>query len=268
MKADEYGLPVAGHIPRDLNVTAAFESGQTAIEHLGDYADSVESDGSPFLDGWHWSKRFLGMPMDLAKARSIADQQRQTGVWTAPTMVQADKELAPADSVRSWLEAQEMVYVEAEGRDYWTDVSEESREQMDDADWELVSRGRQNRIGLTRILHSAGVRLLVGTDTPNPFVIPGYSLHEELHNFVAAGFTPSAALAAATRDAPQFLGDLEESGTLESGKRANLLLLDADPSGSIENLRQITGVMVGGRWLPREELDRMLESLRHPEVVP
>ena len=172
LKADEYGLPVAGHIPRDLNVTAAFESGQTAIEHLGDYADSVESDGSPFLDGWHWSKRFLGMPMDLAEARSIADQQRQTGVWTTPTMVQADKELAPADSVRSWLEAQEMVYVEAEGRDYWTDLSEESREQMDDEDWELVSRGRQNRIGLTRMLHSAGVRLLVGTDTPNPFVTP------------------------------------------------------------------------------------------------
>ena len=118
LKADEYGLPVAGHIPRDLDVTVAFESGQTAIEHLGDYADSVESDGSPFLDGWHWSKRFLGMPMDLAKARSIADQQTQTGVWTVPTIVQADKEVAPADSFRSWLEAEEMVYVGAEGRDY------------------------------------------------------------------------------------------------------------------------------------------------------
>ena len=162
----------------------------------------------------------------------------------------------------------ELVFTISGIPNYWTDLSEEVTEQMDDEDWESVSRGRQNRIDLTRMLHSAGVRLLVGTDTPNPFVIPGFSLHEELQNFVAAGFTPSAALAAATRDAAQFLGDLEEWGTLESGKRANLLLLDADPSGSIENLRQITGVMVGGRWLPREELDRMLESLRQPETAP
>ena len=118
--------------------------------------------------------------MDLVKASSIADQQTQTGVWTVPTIVQADKEVAPADSFRSWLEAEEMVYVGAEGRDYWTDLSEEVTEQMDDEDWESVSRGRQNRIDLTRMLHGAGVQLLVGTDTPNPSVIPGFSLHEEL----------------------------------------------------------------------------------------
>lgn len=139
---------------------------------------------------------------------------------------------------------------------------------MDDEDWELVARRKQNRLILTRRLYEAGVGLLVGTDTPNPFVIPGFSVHDELQNFVSAGLSPNASLAAATRDAARFFGDLEEWGTVEPGKRADLLLLDANPLESVENAREPSGVMVRGQWLPREELVRLLEPLRNPGIGP
>ena len=139
---------------------------------------------------------------------------------------------------------------------------------MDDEDWELVARGKQNRLILTRRLYEAGVGLLVGTDTPNPFVIPGFSVHDELQNFVSAGLSPNASLAAATRDAARSFGDLEEWGTVEPGKRADLLLLDANPLESVENAREPSGVMVRGQWLPREELVRLLEPLRNPGIGP
>ena len=266
--AGDLGLPVVGHMPRDLDVRDAFESGQTAIEHLGDYADPIESSESPFRDGYHWSKRFLGMPMDPDQARSIAERQAEVGVWTVPTLVQADKELATADSVQLWLALEEMTYVEAEGREFWVDLAEGTAEQMDDEDWELVARGRRNRLALTRSLHEAGVHVLVGTDTPNPFVVPGFSVHSELQNFNSAGLSPGASLAAATRDAAGSLGHLEEWGTVEPGKRADLLLLDANPLESVENAREPAGVMVRGQWLPRQELARLLESLSDPGIGP
>lgn len=260
--AEEHDLPVAGHVPRGVELPDALRSGQVAIEHLGDHAEAVEADDSPFADGWHWSKRFLAMPFDPDKARKIAEFQAERGVWSVPTLVQADRELAPADAVRAWLEAPEMAYVDSRGRQFWVEQSERFASRMDAEDWALVAQGRQHRLDLTRTLHQAGVSLLVGTDTPNPFVVPGFAIHEELKNFVAAGLTPAAALAAATREAALFLGESEEWGTVEPGKRADLLLLDADPLAEIENTRQLAGVMVRGRWLSRHELDRKVEELR------
>ncbi len=261
--AAEHGLPVAGHLPNDVNLIEVFErGGQSAIEHLGDYAESIEAVDSPFTEGWHWSKRFLGMPMNADRARSVIERQVMADVWTVPTIVQADKEVASPEIVRTWLEASEMAYVEAEGLEYWEEQSQQTARRMDSADWELIEQGRRNRIELTRIMREAGVSLLVGTDTPNPFVVPGFSIHEELQNFVAAGFTPEAALISATREAARFLGDLDDWGTVERGKEANLLLLDSNPFDNIENVRQPAGVMIKGQWFPREELDRMLDSLR------
>ena len=133
---------------------------------------------------------------------------------------------------------------------------------MDNADWQRLDQGRVNRLAMIRALDAAGADLLVGTDTPNPFVVPGFSLHRELDNFVAAGLTPGRAIQVATRDAARFLDVLSEVGTVEVGKRADLVLLDANPMDDIAHVGQPAGVMVRGNWLSREDLDRRLEAIR------
>jgi imidazolonepropionase-like amidohydrolase len=115
--------------------------------------------------------------------------------------------------------------------------------------------------------HESGAQLLTGSDTPNPFVMPGSSLRDELKNFVEAGLTPWEALAASTRDAARFADQLDGRGTVEPGQRADLLLLDANPLQDVANVGKLAGVMARGRWFPRDELTRMLDSLRQPPVV-
>jgi imidazolonepropionase-like amidohydrolase len=108
----------------------------------------------------------------------------------------------------------------------------------------------------------AGVRILAGTDTPvTAAVIPGFSLHEELSNLVAAGFTPYEALRTATYNPADFLGALDEFGTVSIGKRADLLLVDRNPLQEVRALSELTGVMIRGRWLPRAELTKLLADL-------
>jgi len=101
---------------------------------------------------------------------------------------------------------------------------------------------------------------MAGSDAPEWFLLYGFALHAELASLVEAGLTPFAALEAATRNPAEWLGTLPRSGTVEAGKDADLLLLDANPLKDISSTRRIAGVMARGRWYPRTELDRMLND--------
>ena len=105
-----------------------------------------------------------------------------------------------------------------------------------------------------------GVAILAGTDTPNPYVLQGFSLHDELALLVESGLTPHQALRAATWAAADFLAATDSLGTVEQGKLADLVLLEANPLEDITNTTRIEAVAVGGRWLERPELDRMLRD--------
>jgi imidazolonepropionase-like amidohydrolase len=110
-------------------------------------------------------------------------------------------------------------------------------------------------------LHEAGVRLAAGTDTGTGYLVPGFSLHDELALLVAAGLTPLQALRSATQDAARMLG-LDAVGTVGKGKTADLLVLDADPLRDIRNTRRIHGVMVDGRWIDAPEREALLAAVR------
>ena len=114
---------------------------------------------------------------------------------------------------------------------------------------------------LVRDMHRAGVEFLAGTDTSltNP-VIPGVGLHRELALLVESGFTPLEALATATRNPARYFGVLNQTGTIEPGKSADLVLLDANPLADIHNTRKIRAVIMRGRYFSRADLDAMLEQ--------
>jgi imidazolonepropionase-like amidohydrolase len=111
-------------------------------------------------------------------------------------------------------------------------------------------------------MHKAGVRFLAGTDTAaGVYVMPGFSLHDELALFVKAGFSPMEALQTATSNPAEFLGTQALMGSVEPGKLADLLILDANPLDDIHNTTKIEAVILNGRYLSRAQLDKVLSDV-------
>ena len=125
----------------------------------------------------------------------------------------------------------------------------------------LAKRVFTRQLEIIRAMHLAGVRIIAGTGTPNPYVFPGFSLHDELALLVKAGLTPMEALQTATRNAAEYAGQLDVVGTIEKGKIADLVLLDADPLADIANTTRINSVVVGGRLLDRAAINSMLAKV-------
>jgi imidazolonepropionase-like amidohydrolase len=111
---------------------------------------------------------------------------------------------------------------------------------------------------LTGSMHRAGVKILAGTDTYNAYCFPGFGLHDELELLVKAGLTPLEALQTATLNPARFLNLTSSLGTVEKGKIADLVLLDANPLTDIGNTRKIAGVVLNGKYLPPESLQKLL----------
>jgi imidazolonepropionase-like amidohydrolase len=145
-----------------------------------------------------------------------------------------------------------LVYIPKMLRDYWRSLPVDIATKMValySVHADLV--GRLNR---------AGVPILAGSDTPNPFVYPGFSLHDELGLLVRSGLTPAEALRTATINPAIFLGVTDSLGTVARGKVADLVLLDANPLTDIANTKRIRAVIQGGRMLDRKALDEILAS--------
>jgi imidazolonepropionase-like amidohydrolase len=111
-------------------------------------------------------------------------------------------------------------------------------------------------------MHKAGVKLLAGTDAESTYSFPGFSLHDEMALLVEAGLSPMEALQTATRNSAEFLGREKDLGTVETGKLADLVLLDADPLKDIKNTEKIAAVVTGGKLLTRQALDKMLAEVQ------
>jgi imidazolonepropionase-like amidohydrolase len=135
--------------------------------------------------------------------------------------------------------------------------------EMDTDPAPIRERFVQMELEIVDQMHRAGVPFLTGTDTAaGVHVFPGFSVHEELAFFVKAGFTPMEALQTATRNPAQFLGRLRDLGTVEAGKIADLVLLDANPLDDIHNTQKIDAVVLAGRLFSRKELDGMLRRVQ------
>ena len=249
-EAKRLSLPFAGHVPLELAREEAVDAGQASIEHIETLIEGPLLTSVP-LEQWlatvaRW--REAGAPALFAR---MAKQ----GTAMTPTLVAyraaTDLRLEPdrADPRDRYLAPA----VRERAREYAKPVPAavlEGRVRIFDEFARLVAAMRD-----------AGVPILAGTDIAGPRVYPGFSLHDELALLVEAGLTPLEALQAATRNAARALGRLDDTGTVASGKRADLVLLDASPLDDIEHVRQIRGVVAGGRWFDRGTLDGLLEGV-------
>jgi imidazolonepropionase-like amidohydrolase len=259
-------LPVAGHVPAGVSLLVAATAGQRSDEHLMqayEACSSVEAqllEERRALDGDALSARrdagearALGA-FDRGTCRRVGKALAATGQAQVPTLV-----LAHEDSIRtggSPSDDPRWRYLRADERARWTRLLARGTSQdaaLAKQRW-LVSRR------IVSAFHRAGVPFLTGTDTPMPKVYPGFSLHEEMALLVGSGLTPRQALRSATLGPAEFLGIAAATGSVAVGKRADLVLLDADPTKNIHNTRRINAVLLDGRLLRRTTLDAMLEE--------
>ena len=251
-------LPVAGHVPRAVALGELLADGISSIEHLGDFADALRVEGFEMPPQAQSLQRRLAIEVDPTRQAALASQLARSGTWIVPTMVQSDRAIADLAMLELWLADPAVAAVDQGMVEYyWRGSVVRAAEGLDEQGWSLVEQGRANRLSVVAAFHRAGVDLLVGTDTPQPFVVPGASVHEELAGFVAAGLSTEQALAAATREAARFVGQESIWGTVEAGKRADLLLLETNPLADIQATRGIVGLVAQGRWLPVERLRDM-----------
>ncbi|MDB5967818.1 MAG: hypothetical protein JWQ90_268 [Hydrocarboniphaga sp.] len=270
-EAKKQRLPFAGHVPFSVSAREASDAGQASIEHLFNVlfacssredelmrikARSLASDES----GERQSLRrlYLHGVLDSYSEPRCAELYThfvRNKTWQTPTLVQRRAFAYPDASLAADPNRR---YVPRSLRALW-DPQQDHRLQGRDADDEDIQRRYYERDrALIAPMRRAGVRFLAGTDAGDPFSIPGFSLHQELEMLVDAGLTPMEALQSATRDAAEFLHRDSQFGSIAPGLRADLVLLDRDPLASIRNTQAIAAVVVGGRYLRREDLDRLL----------
>lgn len=237
------GLKTIGHIPDAFqgDLDAAFVPAFGMVAH----AEEFSKHSSEF---------------STADADRFARSAARSGTWLTPTLTTIRwiaSEIRSLDEMRA---LPSLKYMHPIIQHKWLKANKYNS-MFDLADADHYDSMVVFQTQLVRSFKAAGVPIVAGTDAGTSGVVPGFSLHDELEMLAAAGLAPLEVLASATRLPSSWLGVDKERGTIEPGKAADLILLDADPLENIANTRKIHGVMLNGRWLDRTTLDAMLQDL-------
>lgn len=259
--AREHGMPVAGHVPYAVGPEHVLESRQDSLEHLEGYRELLEADDSPVRGEFSQANKLRRWNyIDRTKIPAAVEATREAGTWNCVTIVVYQLLCTPEEAMER-MKWPEMKYVDPLTKASWDPTQDFRLNDFTAEDFENVPKAIGILTELTGELHKGGARILLGTDTPNPFVVPGFSIHTELQHLMAAGLAPYEAIRAGTHDAAEFAGQLDTWGIIAPGRRADLLLLEADPLVNVANVTKRAGVMLRGQWFTEDELHQMLEDL-------
>ena len=259
-EAHKQGISFVGHVPDAVRAAEASNAGQKSFEHLIGIFEGASPREDEFLKGAKGPGKFLAT-YDEDQAAKLFALLAKNQTWQCPTLV--------------WERGGNLIELSDFSHDprakyapaYWKDVTwkrftGQIEHEFNTDDLAMRRRFVQKELEVVLAMHRAGIPFLAGTDTPpGVYIFPGFSLHEELQRFVAAGFSPVEALQTATLNPAKFLGLEGEMGTIEKGKRADLVLLDANPLEDIRNTQRIAGVIANGRYFSRADLDKMLAGV-------
>jgi imidazolonepropionase-like amidohydrolase len=262
-EAKRQRIPVVGHVDPEVGVARALQARQQ-IEHLDNYLESVLADSAPMKTSV--SDRGLFRPkywesldwIDDRKVERIAGETARAGTFTCPTLTVFKTAFALGQSLEEIQSRPDWAIMPPELRKLYLGAREKYWSQA--ASEERRMRYVEVRNRLVKAIADSGGKIMAGSDTPEWFFGYGWTIHREMESLVAAGLTPYQALAAATRNPAEFVRASKEWGTIEKGKRADLLLLEANPLEDIRNTARIEAVSVGGRWLDRVARDRMIDE--------
>jgi len=241
--AREVGIRFGGHVPEDVGLLHAIEMGQETFDHMDGYAEHLRGDEGP---------------LDPAALADVVRRTRAANAWVVPTSALWETLIGatPLDTLRAF---PELEYMPPRTVESWV-AAHEKRLADPQFDAAAARRLAANRVQILRALHEGGVRVLMGTDAPQQFSVPGFSLHRELRKMAESGMSPYDIIATGTRNVGAYFA-ADRFGTVAPGERADLLLVDGNPLESLDNLARLSGVMVRGRWLPRAEIEARLAKI-------
>ena len=270
-EASRRHLDVAGHVPFSMTALEVSALHQRTIEHAADLLVSSSTDEAALRErssregtaspNPNWARAKVEIDAaatyDPRKAASLGGLLARNGTWQCPTLVL--KHVTAAGEHATLLRDPRLQYIPADLQARWSSTFTKLVEPIGSAAERALRANVTSTI--VAVMHRNGVKILAGTDTPpQPYLFPGYSLHEELALLVGAGLSPLEALRAATINPAMFLREQQRRGSIDRGKAADAVLLRANPLDDIANTREITAVVLNGNYLDRVALDALLSQ--------
>ena len=243
--AAEVGIRFGGHVPADVGLRHAIEMGQETFDHLDGFIE--------YLDAFD-------RPIDEEKLDELVALVKGTGAWVVPTMVLWDVGIIGRGDARVMEKYSEMRYWPARGVAGWSE-RQAARARTASQDPERADLWANNRMRVLKALADGGAGVLMGTDSPQIFSVPGFSLHREMEAMAEAGMTPYQILVSGTQAVGEYFSRQDSFGTVAIGRRADLILLNSNPLRDIGNVQDRAGVMLRGRWLPEDMIQSRLAEI-------
>lgn len=257
--AHEINMPFGGHVPEAVGLTGALEARQTSIDHYDRYVEFlVPSDAKKGRSTGFFGSGIIDL-VDKDRINEAIKMTLKAGTWNVPTLSLIEH-LANEESAEEMITRPEMRYMPQTVLDGWVKFKNDYSTR-DDFQPEATAALVQLRRELTKKLHDAGAGIVLGSDAPQFFNVPGFSIHHELLMMVESGLTPYEVLVTGTRNAAEYFGTPEEFGTVQQGRRADLILLNSNPLEDISKVQDRAGIMVRGTWYPEEKIQEKLEEI-------
>ncbi len=243
--ANEVGITFGGHVPADVGIERAIEAGQLTIDHLDGYVSYLSAFEEAEIE---------------EKMSEILQKTLDNNVWVVPTQALWETIIGAADYT-AMKEYDELKYIPnavENGYNNWVsnNIDNNTELNVEDAFKEADLRRK-----LLAEMNTAGIYILMGTDAPQLFSVPGFSIHRELPKMKEAGMSPYEIIESGTKNVGLYFQDKDDFGTIEEGKRADMILVDSNPLNNVLNIQHHSGVMVRGNWLSKEMIDKKLQEI-------
>ncbi|MGB5434558.1 MAG: amidohydrolase family protein [Maribacter sp.] len=259
--ANEVGIPFAGHVPIDVGIWHALQSKFASIDHVDGFLEGLvpETANVKPMDNGFFGYAFTPMA-DLAKIDGLVNLAKENKVWIVPTQSLFERWFAPipADEL---LQQPEMQYMPTATLVDWKERKEAS---IDPATGFTANQWKQFdviRKQLIKKLQDRGHGMLLGSDAPQVFNVPGFSIHREIDGLQAAGLTPLEIIQSGTINPATFFEKVDVFGQVKEGLEADLILLNANPLDNIDHLQDLAGVFRQGLWVPKATINKRLAGI-------